>query len=296
MNQSRILAVLLCAVAFAAARPAVAQMDPGADDEAFLSGEQPAAPDAEGNFHEGGNKDEDFLNNTEREEIAAPEIEKNIGLAEDPKTAYLGVGARFRWIMMPRWLIKSFGVDIQSKPDKHMLVSNVGGGPEFTFRKKGLDITAALWFAGLGWKDGVSFKESGADGNSWEYVESDLKTILVTVDFIWSTSFTDWFAITYGAGLGIGIPIGDITRTEASSASGGYEPCDGPGNDPPGQWCQPPSDDEQYNKVYDLPTGIVPWINFLVGMRFKVNRHVALYVDGGFGLGFLAGLRGVYIF
>ncbi|MCU0661942.1 MAG: hypothetical protein MUC50_06410 [Myxococcota bacterium] len=297
MKTSRFLTALFFLSLCSSAAPAAAQMDPGADDEEFLSGKKAASSEKGGeSFHEGGNDDNAFLANKEKEEIAAPEKDKNADLAEDPKKAYLGLGARFRWIIIPRWLIESFGAEVKSKPNKHMLVSNVGGGPEFTFRKKGLDITAALWFAGLGWKDGVSFKEEGATGNSWEYVENDLKTILITADFIWSTSITDWFAITYGAGLGIGIPIGDITRTEASSASGGYGACPGPGNDPPGQWCQAPSDDEQYNQIYDLPTGIVPWINILVGMRFKIHRHAAIYADGGFGLGFLAGLRGVYIF
>lgn len=276
---------------------AAAQMDPSADDdEAFLSGGTvEKAAEEEGSFHEGGNDDNAFLTNTEKEEIAAPEQDRNATLAEDPKKAYMGLGARLRWIMMPRWLIESFGADIKSKPGKHMMVNNLGGGPEFTFRKKGLDITAALWFAGLGWKDGVSFKESGATGNSWEYVENDLKSIFITADFIWSTSITDWFAITYGAGLGIGIPIGGLTRTEATFASNGYAPCES-GDINRDAWCQEPSDDEQYNQAYDLPTGIVPWINVLVGMRFKIHRHAAIYADGGFGLGFLAGLRAVYIF
>ena len=41
---------------------------------------------------------------------------------------------------------------------------------------------------------------------------------------------------------------------------------------------------------------VIPWINFLAGMRFKPHRNVHIYVDGGFGIGFQVGTRVGYIF
>ncbi|MBW2278196.1 MAG: hypothetical protein JRF63_11930 [Deltaproteobacteria bacterium] len=191
--------------------------------------------------------------------------------------------------MVPSWFVGMFGVDIQGA--SHLLVNTMGAGAEFTYRKDSFDITTAIWWAGLGCDGGISFKESGEDANSWEVVQNSMSTVLISGDFIWSSPITDWFAITYGAGIGIGIPIGEIRRDEAYAASP-RTPC--PGVTPqPNDGCE---EGENYNEVYKIPTGIVPWINFLAGMRFKPHRHVAIYVDTGFGIGFQLGLRGGYIF
>jgi len=215
------------------------------------------------------------------------------GLAEDPSKAYFSVGPRIRSIMMPSWFIGMFGVDIETPDNRHLLVSKPGLGAEFTYRKDGFDITAALWWVGLGWDKTAAFKDKNDGDNSWELVKNNLSSLLLTVDFIWSTSFTDWFAITYGAGIGIGIPIGGLERNEAASRDGDYfSPCDGP-TATDSDWCGP---DEEYDEDYPLPTGIVPWVNFLFGLRFKPHRNIAVYVDAGFGIGFQMGLRGGYIF
>ncbi len=239
--------------------------------------------------------DADFLAGEEKPEIEAPEVEKNVGRHEDPGTPLYSLGIRTRWIMIPEWLINAFGVDTTHPPNNDgsslPLISNVGIGPEFTYRKDGLDITAAIWYAGLGWDDPISFKESGKNGNSWEVVTNELHAILISVDFIWSTAITDWFAITYGAGIGLGVPWGEIVRTEGTQASDGTLPC--PNEENSGDaWCQ---SGEQYGEVWDK-LKVIPWINFLAGARFKPHRHFVIYVDGGFGIGFQAGLRAGYIF
>jgi hypothetical protein len=272
-------ATLALAAAPATAQEASDEMLPGddgaaapGDDDAFLAGEQ----------------------TEEQQALAPPAAEPGTGLAEDPTTPYFSVGPRLRWIMMPSWFIGMFGVDI--KQADHLLVNTAGVGAEFTYRKDSFDITTAIWWAGLGWDGRISFKESGEDANSWEVVQNSMSTVLISGDFIWSTPITDWFAITYGAGIGIGIPIGEIRRDEARTDIDpvGTVPCDGPHeNQIPPDGCNP---GEEFNEVYKIPTGIVPWINFLAGMRFKPHRHVAIYVDTGFGIGFQLGLRGGYIF
>jgi len=255
---------------------------PNEDDTAFLKGEE-----------EKKSEEQQFL--------AAPVQEADDSRAEDPKKPYYLVGARFRWIMVPMWFIKMFGVDINTKDGRSMLINNVGAGAEFTYRKDSLDITAAIWWVGLSWKDGVAFKESGEPANSWELVTNDLSSLLFSVDFIWSTSLTDWFAFTYGVGIGIGIPIypageAPFVRNESKidDDTSGLTPCEA------GDWSADAVNGcvtgEQDNEKYKLPTGIVPWINLLGGMRFKVHRHAAIYADFGFGIGFQAGVRGGYIF
>jgi hypothetical protein len=273
------LAVLLIAIALlawsAAANAQTESEGPepmaeeGADD-AFLTGEGEEEPD-----------------------IPPPAVEEGSGRAEPPDAKIYSVGLRWRWIMVPQWFVSMFGVDLLPDDPGGLLVSKAGFGPEFTYRKMGFDITAAIWFASLGWDGNVSFKGEDEEGNAWEVINNELKALLFTVDFLWSHSFLDWLAITWGAGLGAGIPIGEIRRTEATAASGGREKCSGPGTDP---WCLYDPDDEQYNEEYKLPMGFVPWVNFLFGFRFKPHRHVAIYLDTGLGIGFQLGLRAGYVF
>jgi len=318
-----------CALVFAAAlallaAPARAQNDTeqppsdGGEDAAFLAGEggeasgegDEPAPKEEGDEpalqeegaaaeegpSEGGGEEDAFLageevQTEEEAALAAPEEEMDTGRAEDPDQMLHAVGARFRWIMIPTWFISMFGVDIKTDPDRHLLVSKPAVGIEYVYRKGGFDITAAVWYMDLGWDGGVSFKEGGKGGNSWEILRNDIKALMISADFIWSTDFADWVAITYGAGLGVGIPFGDLVRTEATQASNGLVECNGPTD--PDEWC---NESEEYDEVYDLPTGIVPWINFLLGFRFKPHRHVHIHVDGGIGIGAQVGVRAGYIF
>lgn len=193
-----LLCVLCALTAFAST--AAAQMDPSEPtpdtngDDAFLEGSEgakpgpQAEPKAEQETLEGEEEakydaDEAFLTNTEVAEIEAPETEKGTGIEEDPETPYFSVGARLRWLMIPEWLIGAFNVDTQRAREADSpwpLISNVGVGPEFTYRKDGFDITVAIWWANLGFKDPISFKEGGTSGQSWEVIDNNLHAILVT--------------------------------------------------------------------------------------------------------------------
>ena len=223
-------------------------------------------------------------------ETAQPEGKKDKQLKEDPNKKYHLLGLRLRWIFVPKWFVTMFGVDTIARDMPKPMVSNVGFGAEYTYRKDNFDITAAMWWAGLSWDGLISFKGSGEGDNSWETVSNGLSAFLFTADFIWSTPIQDWVAITYGFGAGFGIPIGEIRRTEASGASGYLDPCITEGV---GEGC---GVGEEYNEVYKVPTGIVPWINLLIGARFKPHKNVAIYTDVGFGIGFQMGIRGGYIF
>jgi hypothetical protein len=277
--------MLVMAVGFMFAVPVLAE-----EEESF-----PGAEEGE------GDEDEAFLEDEEEEEIAAPEQEKDQDLHEDEDEQIYSVGMRFRWIMIPEWFIAMFGVDTQQAPEHERglpLISNIGVGPEFTYRKDGFDITAAIWYVGLGW-DPISMKGDGENDESWEVVENDMRGFLFTADFIWSTSIFDWFAITYGAGLGFGVRWGDVTESEAymNPETGRWtEKCEDfetPHPNMVGPGCTEP--DGEYGVTYDKFHAF-PWIEFLLGMRFKPHRHVAIYIDGGFSLGFQVGGRVGYIF
>jgi hypothetical protein len=228
-----------------------------------------------------------------RGEESAVESDGSRNLHEDPSTQYHLVGMRFRWIFVPKWFVTMFGVDAKARNMKRPMVSNLGVGAEYTYRKDNFDITTAIWYAQLDWEDPISFKESGEPPQSWEVVDNSLSALLFTGDFIWSSPIRDWVAITYGVGIGFGFAIGEINRTEAMvnppSGETGLVKCDGPGGD---SGCDAGG---EYNETYDK-IKVVPWINLLAGARFKPHEHIAIYVDGGFGLGFQMGVRGGYIF
>ncbi|MBN2531178.1 MAG: hypothetical protein JXR76_32645 [Deltaproteobacteria bacterium] len=229
----------------------------------------------------------------------APPPQSGGGLAETPGVGYHSVGMRFRWIFLPKWFITMFGVNINAQNEKHPLISNLGFGVEYTYRKDNFDITAAIWGAQLDWEDPIYFKNGGEPESSWTEVRNGMSALLFTADFIWSTPITEMVAITYGVGVGMGITVGgDIIQTEAYRDDDGVlHPCDGAGN--PGTMAdndQPYCEEGgEYHDVYDkLP--VVPWINLLVGARIKPHEHFAIYVDTGFGIGFQMGIRGGYIF
>ncbi len=249
-----------------------------------------------GDEEEGGDEDQAFLDgeqNEEEEMMAAPEEQKDTSRAEDPQKGYHGLGARFRWYFVPEWFVGMFNNDIRwnSGAKKRPMVNNVGAGIEYIYRKDAFDITAAVWWVGLGWDNEVYFKETGEEEQAYEAVTSNLSAVLITADFVWSSPIKDWFAITYGIGVGLGIPIGKIRRTEAVEIGGELVPCNGVG-DPNDEWCE---DDGQYNQAYEK-LKVIPWINPLVGVRFKPHRHLAIYVDGGFLIGIQLGFRAAYIF
>lgn len=274
---------VICAATFTG----TAFAEESADDWGDQAAEEPAAED----------QDEQYLDGKEQKEIAPPAKDPNKGLHENPEDKIFAVGARLRWIMIPEWFISMFGLDTMqaSKYERGLpLISNVGIGPEFIFRRDGFDITAAIWYVGLNW-DPISMKGSGESEGSWEVVENDMRGMLFTADFIWSTSITDWVAITYGAGIGLGVRWGDVTETEATAASGYLEKCNGP-NDPFGDsGCSESAADGDYGRTYDKFNAF-PWIEFLVGARFKPHRNMSIYIDGGFSMGFQVGLRTQYIF
>ena len=145
MNQVSFMFVTFAAV-FALAIPATAQDD---GEMGFGDIEEPAPGEEAAQDNEEENEEDTFLAGEQTEEeklLAAPTEEADTGLHEDPETKYFSVGLRLRWVMIPEWFLGMFGVDIQTNDGRHLLINNVGIGPEFTYRKDGFDIAAASWY------------------------------------------------------------------------------------------------------------------------------------------------------
>jgi hypothetical protein len=235
-----------------------------------------------------------FLAGEEEEpEIEAPVEEQGTGWEEPPDQRFWMVGARWRMIMVPNWLLDAF-MDFPSEGGGPPFVINHGVGAEFTTRKNRFSITGAVWWAGYS-TDGAFVATEAGDPSDPEFVNSDMQLLLFTADFVHSYMFTHWFGITYGAGLGLGVKVsGDVVRREASVQGNRVVECEAPGR-PSSSDCEA-QPDGWYGEADDRIWPVYPWINLLLGLRFKAFRHLEINIDGGVGLGFLFGARVNYIF
>jgi hypothetical protein len=278
--------------------------------EAEGAGEAAAAEEGQGEAGEAGSgetEDADaqaFLAGEETApEIAAPEQERGIGRDEPHDMSFWEVGARWRLIMVPRWLLDAFfdfpGESSGTQLPRSVIVNQAAGG-EFTWRRNRLSIIGAVWWAGY-------FSQSDDDGwfvanesgtvDDPEYIRSEIHLLLFTVSFMHSYMFRDWVGITYGGSLGFGINLhtGDngtgLYRKEAQGSGSPYSECPGPGGS---SLCE--SDGWYYPAQEDDVWRAYPWIDVMFGFRFKPIRNLEIDVEGGVGLGFLFGLRVNYIF
>ena len=220
---------------------------------------------------------------------------------ELPGKTYMFVGARYRAIILPKFMMNLFG-----DGGKTVLVH--GFGPEFAIRKNAFEYNLSIWYAGYGMDD-TPFKSKTDGVNAWELVNSHLKSIFFTSDFLWSQDFSPEFALNYGMGGGFGIIFGDLNRYQAKPGSAaadgntgaGFVACNGK-NDPDfsGNTSYCDSSNDHYKSLgYTEPSWanggskpiLFPWFVLQTGLRYKPHKNFAARFDAGFGTsGFFLGL------
>jgi hypothetical protein len=214
---------------------------------------------------------------------------------ELPGQTYYLLGARYRAIIVPKFMMNLFG-------DGGSTVVVHGGGPEFGIRKDGFETNLSVWFASYG-MDETPFKANDDPEEAWEIVESEIKVLYLTGDFLWSSELSPEFAINYGLGAGFGFVFGKLFRTQAYPPGGvndpyDYEKCEAP-NDPH-PWC---GNDNDHYSGYDEPSWanggskpvLFPWLALQTGFRVKPHRNFVARLDMGFGTsGFFFGLGADY--
>ena len=276
----------------ASADPAAAPTPDAAKPDAPPAGEAPAGDAAAG---------------------AATAPDKDSGMVADaeaggspvelPGKTYLFVGARYRAIIVPKFMINLFG-----DGGKTVLVHAFG--PEFAVRKNAFEYNLSIWFAGYGMDD-TAFKAKDDGAPAWELVNSDLKSLFISSDFVWSQDFSPEFALNYGLAGGFGIIFGDLHRVQAKPGSAsadsntgeGFVRCSGPGDV---DFRGDPSFCDDSNKHYgdhaepswadggSKPI-LFPWFVLQTGLRYKPHRNFAMRLDAGFGTsGFFLGLGADY--
>lgn len=232
--------------------------------------------------------DEEAEGDTEPEEgdtgTADPEVDKETSPVEDPGKTYLFAGLRYRGIVVPKFMFSAFGADGGSTVYAHSF------GPEFAVRKDGFEYQFALTYTGYG-MDPTPIKSKSDPVYAFELIESNIKVLYITADFLWSHSFSPKVALNYGVGAGFGLVWGSLIRQQAypdPNGPGGYSPC--PGVVPGDLFCTP--DNDHYNG-YEEPSWanggskpiIMPWLSLQTGLRYKPHRNFVGRLDVGFGIG-----------
>lgn len=212
---------------------------------------------------------------------------------EDPTAPYYFLGVAYWHTFTPTFILNLF-------TDESTKTNNPGIGLQFTYRKDAFDIVASVYYQTYAVNG--PFRGAGDEDTETEFIDSDLKMVAASVSFLWSTDFTDWFAIQYGIGLGVGGVFGDMIRTEAYPVGNGWERCVGPSN-PPNAYCDPTSvEDGEEGGHFGARArrwtqgGSVPNVWFRaslphLALRFKPIKQLMIRVDGGFDLfsGFFVG-------
>jgi len=218
---------------------------------------------------------------------------------ELPGKTYYFVGARYRAIILPKFMMNLFG-------DGGKTVVIHAFGPEFAVRKNAFEYNLSVWYAGYG-MDSTPFKAKDDGANAWELVESKLKVLYLSADFLWSQDFTPEFALNYGLAGGFGFVFGDLYRYQAEPGPGGgndntgegFVPCATQGSN---AYCD--TSNNHYKSLgYTEPSWtdggskpiLFPWFVLQTGLRYKPHRNFAARLDAGFGTsGFFLGLGADY--
>lgn len=219
---------------------------------------------------------------------------------------YYFVGLRYRHTFLPKFILNLF---VDGGPS---VVSLPSFGIEASKRRDNFEMIGALSYQSWG-MDPFPFKGKGENDFAYEIVESKLKMLKATADFLWSAKISgDQLQFLYGVTAGLAFVWGDLIHQQAHPANGTspgdpktYQVCQ-LGNATSGTWagnyCN--SADNQRWAGYVEPSwaggGYRP-ILFLsfgpqFGLRYKAAKQFVARLDVGFDIfsGFFFGLGADY--
>jgi hypothetical protein len=226
----------------------------------------------------------------------------------DERVLY-AAGLHLHYLGVPGWLLSPF-------LDQHTSLNSLGFGGQFVRRKGNLDIVLSLDFGFYSPNDG-NYLGSGKNPNlDTHYVHfNNLNFLSADVSFYWVHDFLPWLALTLGGGVGIGVVLGDVFVVNNSNAvcsqanAGDPNQCYPIGNVGPVRPSDPMFQQKlemtksgndtavtpNYHASSDKPPVMVV-VNFIIGLRFKLQRHFEINLAGGFRDGWIFGISPNYIF
>ncbi len=150
----------------------------------------------------------------EEERAPREEFRESTDPYEDPKRRYVFLGAGWRFVRLPSWLLKAY--QVESGPSVGTPSAVFG---ELAFRRKGFQVLADAGF--VKWNFHGPFQLKGDPIEDTEWLQGNLKFLMLSTAITWSSSFTDWFQLEYGLEAGLGFVFGDVIRNEAVKRADG---------------------------------------------------------------------------
>jgi hypothetical protein len=290
------------AAASASAAPSASASSGWGTDPALAESAQPAASAS-------GSAKTDFST------VSTPPADQwsHTDVHEETGKTYMFIGARYRGNIVPKFLLNAF-------VDEGKTIYNNDFGFEFDLRKDGFSFVPGLHYMELGTQD-MLFHQKNTPTNipgNYSRVNSSMKTIMATVDLLWSTKLSPNVDIEYGAGFGVGVLFGGLVNNWVREAKAGevaeftadtgrgYIRCKTEGEGGPGSGCNKADhQNAQEAKVGDYTEktwadgGSKPflflWLTPDVGLRIKPVKEFEARVNIGFALtGPWFGISGYY--
>lgn len=281
--------VCACAASFVAVPPAAAQDEGWGGEEAASEDGDKKKPSESGSETEANAEAAaDVEASAASGELSAPADEAPA--EEEPEAESKGkgnkaLGLRYRGIYIPQTALNWFMEGGQS-------VYVNGFGPEFSIRDGNKEYILSAWLS-LYNMSPTPIKGSSDDELAWEIVESNMKAVYLTADYLWHTRLGRTLELSYGGGAGLGFLFGDLYRTQATLSAGGtagnpddYVPCAAQSTTDP--YCD---DINDHYAGYSEPSWfgggskpvLFPWITGQVGLRYQPHEKIITRLDLGIG-------------
>lgn len=160
----------------------------------------------------------------------------NVAQAEDDPRFF--VGGFYRHGFLPRF-VPELVEDFDELPSIHM----PSVGVEFTYHRKYFDIVTSVYWQKV--VVGGAYRLEEQPFYETEILDSNLNQVMLGATFLGNIPFGKIVSLQYGVGIGVGMNLGDVRRTEAyPDGSGGWQSCSGPNDPSPAPFCDSVSGDE----------------------------------------------------
>jgi hypothetical protein len=211
---------------------------------------------------------------------------------ETPLSPY-SLGAYVRGIFAPNGLFSPF---LQSATS----MESASVGLSFTYhRGRHYDVVTSLDFSFIDVHDGNFLSNDHDASLDTHFLQfRNLNFLSADVSIIGHSGITRWLEIRYGAGLGIGVVLGDVLTTNdfggcTAQNAGNLAACHPLGvnltsaqreqmlkaTESPGAL---DTADSPHRHVSSDTPPVMGVLNILVGFRFHVQRHLSIDIDSGF--------------
>jgi hypothetical protein len=198
-----------------------------------------------------------------------------------------GLGVRVRTVFVPKPILELFVEEASGG------VFQPGFGLELSRRKGNFELVLGLEYESLSPDDGF-WLDKGDDPNDPEetpdFLEfNDLAWVTADIAFIFNAALTESLSFRYGAGLGIGVVLGEVLQTDSTCT---------PGTDDIQEDCTPDqtgAPGRQLNDPADLPP-VFPVVDLIVGLQFRPIDKLTLNVETGIRTVGFFGVSSTYYF